>query len=56
MVTEALFLSVFDELVLYVPDDRAEVAKSALNSEMPTVINGVRITGSAEVLGTAWRK
>jgi hypothetical protein len=47
---------VHDELVVHVPAGQALDARDALNSAMPTELNGVLITGRAEVLGRAWRK
>ena len=53
---EHLYLAVHDELVLCVPEGREEWAAAALNENMPSLFRGVPVTGSAQILGRAWRK
>lgn len=53
--TEAAFLGVHDELVVSVPTNRVEWAKSVMNELMPTEFRGIPIGGTADELGRAWR-
>jgi DNA polymerase-1 len=51
-----LWLPIHDELICSVPADRAEEMLQVLETAMSTEINGVRIGGTAKLLGLAWRK
>ncbi|MFE4948648.1 DNA polymerase [Leifsonia sp. NPDC056665] len=52
----AAWLSVFDELVVEVPEAHAEQARQILQETMCAQINGIPLTGQAQILGAAWRK
>ncbi|MBG6214294.1 hypothetical protein RCH23_002116 [Cryobacterium sp. CAN_C3] len=52
----SLFLGIHDELVVEVPDRDIPFALEALERGMTTTINGVRVGGTAKVLGGRWGK
>lgn len=51
---DTFWLPVHDEMVLEVPEDRAEMAADALTEHMTTELYGVPIPATGEVLGTRW--
>lgn len=52
---EAIWLPIHDELVLEVPEDRAEEAAAALTEHMTTTVKGIVIPAEGEVIGPRWR-
>lgn len=52
---ETFWLPVHDELVLEVPEDRAEEACAALSEHMTTTVEGILIPAEGEVVGTRWK-
>ncbi|MGH8933810.1 MAG: DNA polymerase, partial [Egibacteraceae bacterium] len=51
---DALWLVIHDEIILQVPEARAQDACAALEAAMTCTFRGVPITAEAKVLGTRW--
>jgi DNA polymerase-1 len=49
------WLPIHDEMVLEVPEDRADEAANALTELMSTEVLGISIPAEGEVIGTRWR-
>lgn len=52
----ALWLPIHDELVLQVPENRAEESRAILERAISRHVDGVRITGTAKILGDRFCK
>lgn len=52
---EFFWLPIHDEMVLEVPEDRAEEAAAALTSCMTTEVRGILIPAEGEVIGPRWK-
>jgi DNA polymerase-1 len=51
---DRLWLFVHDEVIVQVPEDRAEAVRDLLTAVMTTTFRGVPIAAEAEILGTHW--
>ena len=49
------WLPIHDEMVLEVPEDRADEACAALTEHMTTEVLGIEVPAEGEVVGTRWR-
>ena len=52
---DSFWMMLHDELVLEVPEDRAQEAADALTRHMTTEVLGVPIPAEGEIIGTRWR-
>lgn len=49
------WLPIHDELIMEVPEDRADECCAALTEHMSTVVEGIEIPAEGEVVGTRWK-
>lgn len=52
---DTIWLTIHDEALLEVPEDRAEEARLALGECMTTTLKGIVVPAEGEVVGTRWR-